>query len=351
MKWKFAFLFLLILSTTFAVQAQTRPTLVIRPITGGLGSDGDNITGMLANHWVIRNYFIVTEGIGDYTISGQIRQEGLGSTLTVSIARGTTVLGTETLWYRDIAEVHGYMNIIATNLTRRVYTQIAHAGTLPQYEAPPVPIPVPAPAPAPAPAARTPSPAPSAPSVPVRADITDDEPIGPLWYNRWLYFSASLGYIGAGDRWFGVRSYSNNEYAGQRLTDTFESAIFGIQGDVNIFRWLNVGLGLQFFDMNEDLGISIPLIAKIGYRFERFEAFFNLGFDPMFGVPIFGATAGYNLGSGIAFVEILGGFGSIQDGNRRGRFDYYLNEWRTPAQVDRDFITFRIGYRIGIGSK
>jgi hypothetical protein len=93
--------------------------------SGGAGYDGRNIAAILASQDIIQNSFSLTQNRADYVINGEISKDGFGHMVVFTISRGSTVLGTETIWYRDIIEVSGYMPVVANNLTRGALPRIA----------------------------------------------------------------------------------------------------------------------------------------------------------------------------------------------------------------------------------
>ncbi|MDR3248740.1 MAG: hypothetical protein LBT39_08130 [Treponema sp.] len=136
-------IFGLLVMVTLGAQG-AKPKLVVRNLTGGSGSDGKNITAMLANQALIReNFILVAEDEDpDYVISGEIRRTGLSYTASfiMTDAKTNKELATERFVYRDSLEIAAYIPAIALNLSSAAQPDLVWGGSI-------IPLPEPPPAP------------------------------------------------------------------------------------------------------------------------------------------------------------------------------------------------------------
>ena len=116
------------------------------------------------------------------------------------------------------------------------------------------------------------------------------------WKNKWVYIGVGLG--------AGINSFNNTmEY--KHNTDKLIGPIFpgGFLAEFTILPYISIELG-AYLGLALAGGPLIPILAKAGYRFEKIEAFFDIGYTLWVGFTL-GGTFGVNIGPGILFTKLM----------------------------------------------
>jgi hypothetical protein len=151
------------------------------------------------------------------------------------------------------------------------------------------------------------------------------------WRNKWVYLGGAIG--GGTDEEEHVR-YDNNGNISDTRTFTYGLVAGGVVADVALFKFLSLGviLGLGGVPGGDGIFPVLPILAKLGYRFSRAEASFDMGYTAGLGFTL-GGTLGVKAGPGVFFTEVL----FVPDPT--------INDATTNVFVGV------LGYKAGIGNK
>jgi len=155
----------------------------------------------------------------------------------------------------------------------------------------------------------------STPTEIIKTTSTPDVDSGTAWKNKWIYLGGMLGGGLASNKntdTYEVPDYSNT--GTRTVTDTYtvddSGFSFGLVSEFALLRFLSLELDI-LGHLGSYFHLAIPIMVKLGYRFERIELFFDLGYTislddyDYFGGLSIGGTFGYNLGPGVLFLKIL----------------------------------------------
>ena len=116
------------------------------------------------------------------------------------------------------------------------------------------------------------------------------------WKNKWLYLGGSLGFGG----YTAVRSTATFNNNADDLAIPFE-----VSAEFAFLPFLSLELNIVIL-MSNYITPFYPIMLKAGYRFDRVEAFFDIGYavPPQPGL-VLGGTFGVNIGPGVLFARFI----------------------------------------------
>jgi len=179
------------------------------------------------------------------------------------------------------------------------------------------------------------------------------------WNNKWIYLGGMIG--GGLNIYEYTRTYQEynpaynptynpsqgyvSPYRTRYETETRTDSLFslGLISEFALLPFLSIELDLGFVT-NRKFGSSllayhgfypvVPMMAKLGYRFDKTEIFFDAGYTIGLGLSL-GGTFGVNIGPGVLFIKVL----SVPP------------ILKNPSFSNGNIITEFVGYKIGLVDK
>jgi hypothetical protein len=122
--------------------------------------------------------------------------------------------------------------------------------------------------------------------------IYQNAPDPEAWKNKWVYIGAVAG-----------GGMTNAAYRDESIDPNQGMMSFGFLAEFNILPFFAMEVNGFLGSYGKTLSF-LPILAKAGYRFNKIEAFFDIGFTIYGGFTV-GGTFGVNLGPGVLFTKVI----------------------------------------------
>jgi len=127
------------------------------------------------------------------------------------------------------------------------------------------------------------------------------------WKNKWIYLGGMIGggiytyeYTDTYYEYDYTSYYSSPKRRTRTVNGTHGLFGFGVLSEFALLPFLSLELDLGLLNLDP----IVPIMVKLGYRFDRVELFFDAGYTINLGLSL-GGTFGYNIGPGVLFLKIL----------------------------------------------